>query len=104
PLPLSRAPPAPSALLPYTTLFRSAVVGAKHLAVLVSRVHHLRVARIERERPDRQAVIADRQPFPVLPVVGLVARVRSAQREGDEVGRAHVSTPVTDQCLIHSSP
>src|SRR5882672_4232313 len=35
----------------------TAVLAAIDLAILVSRVHHLRIARIERQRPDGQAVV-----------------------------------------------
>src|SRR2546427_389132 len=47
----------------------AAVVTSKDLAVLVTRVQHLAVARIEQQRPNRQAVIRDVESFPVLPVV-----------------------------------
>src|SRR3989454_3784966 len=47
----------------------AAVVTSKDLAVLVTRVEHLGVARIEQQRPNRQPVIRDVEPFPVLPVV-----------------------------------
>ena len=47
----------------------AAVFTPKDLTVLVTRVQHLGVARIEQQRPDRQAVIRDVEPFPVLPVV-----------------------------------
>src|SRR5713101_6221419 len=47
----------------------AAVLTPKDLAVLVARVQHLGVARIEQQRPNRQAVIRDVEPFPVLPVV-----------------------------------
>src|SRR5207245_7606440 len=41
------------------------VVTPKDLAVLVARVQHLGVARIEQQGPDGQAVIRDVEPFPV---------------------------------------
>src|SRR5713101_5072654 len=47
----------------------AAVLTPKDLAVLVTRVQHLGVARVEQQRPNRQAVIRDVEPFPVLPVV-----------------------------------
>src|SRR5882672_10597907 len=47
-----------------------AAVGApEDLAVLVARVHHVRVAQIEQQRPHGQAVILDIEPLPVLPVI-----------------------------------
>src|SRR2546426_5947272 len=52
----------------------AAVVTSKDLAVLVTRVQHLAVARIEQQRPNRQAVIRDVESFPVLPVVRAAVR------------------------------
>src|SRR5262249_4955930 len=47
----------------------SAVLAPEDLAVLVARVEHARVARIEGERPYGRAVVADVEPLPSLTVV-----------------------------------
>src|SRR5262249_56988745 len=52
----------------------AAVVAAIDLAVLVPRVHHLRVAGVERQRPHGQAVVDDVDLVPVLAVVGAAIR------------------------------
>ena len=52
----------------------AAVLAAEDLAVLVARVQHPRVARIEQQRPYRQAVIRDVELLPVLPVVRAAVR------------------------------
>jgi hypothetical protein len=63
----------------------AAVLATIDLAVLVARVHDLRVARVERDRPNRQAVIRDVQTLPALAVVA--AAVDTGLRAGvDDLG------------------
>src|SRR6266850_1378871 len=61
----------------------TAVLAAIDLAILVSRVHHLRIARIERQRPDGQAVVRHVELLPVISAIGAPIRaVLSADIDG----------------------
>src|SRR5438874_13472742 len=46
----------------------------KDHAVLLARVQHLLITRIERKGPDGQSVIRDVHPFPALPVIRAAVR------------------------------